>query len=300
MSFSAVVIEHSAQPGGYGELITYTLRYPRFIHSELMTYRMFSRNASSSRAIPVSRMIQSILDDPATFVEWGKNQAGMQARELLSWDAERAARIAWLDARDQAVRYAQELYRIGAHKQIINRLLEPWMHISVVLTAERTALNHMFSQRIHEDAQPEFRALATCMYQALKTSTPRLLDWEEWHLPFISDVSVYPNLLTAIHCSVARCARVSYNNHEGYESSIGEDLILHDRLVGSVPLHASPTEHQARPTMEKSNKGNFHWWEQYRNSLTDQWCPEERDYDVEYHANVQSRGTDAYLSNRDS
>ena len=48
----------------YANLWTFELTYPRYIHSEFMTHRVFSRNASSSRAIPVKRMIEQVRNNP--------------------------------------------------------------------------------------------------------------------------------------------------------------------------------------------------------------------------------------------
>jgi hypothetical protein len=70
VSITAKVIADSIADG-CPRLITLQLRYPRFIHSEFMTHRAFSRNASSSRAIPVERLIQDVIDDPAMPVYWG-------------------------------------------------------------------------------------------------------------------------------------------------------------------------------------------------------------------------------------
>jgi hypothetical protein len=135
MTIEVKIIEDSI--GGHGvRLTTMQLRYPRFIHSEFLTHRVFSRNASSSRAIPVDKIIQQVIDDCAMPVKWGKNQTGMQAYEDLDtlsdgWIVEQA----WLKARDYAVDQARIMVKRNAHKQIVNRILEPFAHISVIVTA---------------------------------------------------------------------------------------------------------------------------------------------------------------------
>jgi len=167
MTITAKVITHSCA-AGVPDLITMQCRYPRFIHAEFMTHRVFSRNASSSRAIPIERMIQDVIDDPAMPVAWGSNKPGMQAGvELPHW---RVARECWLDARDAAVERAKEMMNLGAHKQIVNRLLEPFGHISVVVTA--TEWDNFFALRCHPDADPTMRALAEAMWDAITASLP--------------------------------------------------------------------------------------------------------------------------------
>lgn len=227
--------------------------------------------------------------DPAMPVFWGKNQAGMQAREeLLAGDA-RAAKNQWLAACDDAVARARKMCEIGAHKQIVNRLIEPWMHINVVVTA--TDYANFYALRRHPDAQPEIKALADAMWEAQQASTPVPLVPGQWHLPYFDvrkDVNLLPTRpdgdtapwsewfsALAVKVSVARCARVSYLTHDGKQPSVEEDLELYERLVGSAPLHASPAEHQATPdTREIDHRwsapwehGNLRGWRQYRKML---------------------------------
>jgi hypothetical protein len=249
MAITARVIADSAWEDGRSRLTTFVLRYPRFVHSEVMTHRVFSRNASSSRAIPVKKMIEQAMNAPAMPVFWGKNQSGMQAQEELSEAEILAAKMVWLDARDAAVDHAQQLLSLGVHKQIANRILEPWMYIEVVITATDWA--NFYALRDHADAQPEIRELARVMLEAHQASTPQKLKQGEWHLPFISDedrrnfgAATDGWLLPKI--SAARCARVSYLKHDGTQSTVEEDLALFERLMGGNPKHASPTEHQAR------------------------------------------------------
>lgn len=294
MTISAKMILDSVSPEGI-RITTFQLRYPRFIHAEFMTHRMFSRNASSSRAIPVERLIQDIIDDPAMPVFWGKNQPGMQAAEELDEDAKRQVQACWGSACSESIAWAQTMHNVGAHKQIVNRVLEPYSHINVVCTATDWA--NFYALRRHHDAQPEIHALADVMWEVHQASIPERLLPGEWHLPYVTkdDIREAYNgpsqsyswkMLKAI--SVARCARVSYLTHDGKEPNIAEDLKLYDRLVGSVPLHASPAEHQATPdrylaeheglTILKDGQGynawewphehgNFTGWRQYRKML---------------------------------
>lgn len=269
-------------------LTTFQLRYPRFIHSEFMTHRQFSRNASSSRAVPVKKLIQDILDDTAIPIHWGKNQKGMQADEECNeeiwfnqwWEKQGPGPYtrekAWIDARDNAIRHARAFDEAGYHKQIVNRLLEPFSHINVLVTSTKWA--NFFNLRDHKDAMPEIRQLARVMKDALKISKPKLLEPGEWHLPYWEDYEGGYNE-TALKVSVARCARVSYLTQEGKKSTVEEDLKLYSMLIETDPLHASPAEHQATPDKIHFIKGigkdwsatnlwgNFHGWIQYRKTL---------------------------------
>lgn len=282
MTIRAITVADSISPDGI-RLTTMELRYPKFIHAELMTHRVFSRNASSSRAIPVARLIADIERDPAMPVHWGRNEKGMQANsELVGWRA-RAARWIWASARRSAIRRARWMDRIGAHKQIVNRLIESHGHINVVVTATRW--ENWFLLRDHPDAQPDIRALAIDMRLSIEASIPEYVGWGKWHLPYITpwEIEHTPDgraNTALVKASVARCARVSYKTHDGREPTYLEDLKLYHRLAEAVPLHASPTEHQATPDKKAEMDhwfidhwehpelwGNFNGWIQYRKTL---------------------------------
>lgn len=267
----ASIVCDSVSPAGK-RITTFKLRYPKMIHGEFMTHRVISRNASSSRAIPVAKMIAEVRDTAtrAAPVFWGAEQKGMQAVvELDNTNVRRGwllsdrgyARHLWNEAAFAAVRSAELMVEAGIHKQIVNRILEPFSHINVVATA--TEWDNFFGLRLDAGAQPEMRALAIAMWEARRASTPREIGTGEWHLPFLNDWKQDKELLLqignmkndaseremlCIKVSVARCARVSYESFEtGQRSTVEEDLRLYERLVGSHPLHASPAEHQATP-----------------------------------------------------
>lgn len=284
MTIQAKIIEDSINQYG-NRITTFQLMYPRFIHAELMTHRVFSRNASSSRAIPVSKMIAMVREEPAMPIHWGKNQAGMQANEQLKGiELERAMRL-WDEAAILAARQAELMMEVGLHKQVANRILEPFQHISVVLTA--TNFKNWFELRAHPDAQPEIQALAIEMQKAIAESIPHELDVGEWHLPYVTlderndrFFKNNPELLRQV--SAARCCRVSYLKHDGSAASISDDLALCEKLVGAKPLHASPFEHQATPDIVEPGEfgdkwafpemhGNFTGWIQYRKQIEHQF-----------------------------
>ena len=248
---SAEVVSDSLANGS--RLTTLVLRYPRFIHSEFMTHRLFSRNASSSRAIPVTKNISLVKDDPAMPIHWGRNMPGMQARESI--DCSGYAEHLWGKCAEAAVDSATNLQSLGLHKQIVNRVLEPYSFISVIVSA--TEWDNFFALRLHEDAQPEIQELARVMHEAITSTLPSALPTGAWHLPFITEeewsslVDIHDEehqhhyLADLIAASVARCARVSYLNHDKTSPSLEKDIELADKLLRS--RHMSPFEHQATP-----------------------------------------------------
>jgi len=260
----AEIIADSMHPYTGTRITTFELVYPRFIHSEFMTHRIFNRNASSSRAIPTSKFIEQVRNEPVVPSHWGKNQKGMQAKEELSEAEIKDAELIWNSAAQAASVFAEQLRRGQVHKQIVNRILEPFTHIRVVVTS--TSWANFYGLRDHDDAQPEIRILAQEMKIAHTKSIPRVLLTGEWHLPYIhhidhiaaynfckqlritrdepSDEEINGLLLKV---SASRCARASYNNFEGKPSTLEEDLKLFSQLVHDQPVHASPTEHQATP-----------------------------------------------------
>lgn len=270
MPIESKIILDSVQPDGV-RLTTLTVTLPKFTLAELNTYRSFSRNSASSRAIPVEKLIQRIFDDPVIPVEWGRNQPGMQAREMLDKEAAEDARACWLLARDEAVHRARRLCALGAHKQIVNRLIEPWLYTTVLITATARPYRHCFAQRCHPDAQPEMRVAAEAMRAAYEASEPRKLKYGGWHLPYTTDADwdALDAMLTAEHgdtsdhhrrlddvgdlvrkVSVARCARVSYLTQDGKRDLV-EDVRLYDRLVEARPMHSSPLEHVAQAIVSR-------------------------------------------------
>ncbi len=255
-------------------LLTLQLRYPRFIHAEFMTHRVFSRNASSSRAIPVAKMIEQVRKEPAMPIHWGKNQPGMQARAEVEDTTE--AIQSWRRAARQAADIAEHMNAIGLHKQVANRILEPFQFINVIVSA--TEWTNFFALRDHEDADPTIRELAVTMKRAIDESKSVTRRWvsgvsteEEWHLPYITDKERKLLRLEAlIQCSAARCARVSYNTHDGATPDPEQDMALYERLVGSKPIHASPVEHQARCSERSYHYANFQGWQQHRETVEKQ------------------------------
>lgn len=257
----AKIILDSISAAG-ARLVTFELRYHRFIHAELMTHRVFSRNSASSRAIPISKIIKSVEEDPAMPIFWGANQKGMQAEGEIA-DVE-LAKATWLAGRDRAVETAKSLQALNLHKQLVNRVLEPYVWHTVILTA--TKFTNFFKLRCHTDAQPEIKHLADLMWAAYSSSTPTE---RIYHTPYIQPDELDKPIEELLKVSSARCARVSYLTHAG-KRDWNADLELHSRLLGGSGGigHLSPLEHPAIAAENATEAfGNFVGWKQFRKTI---------------------------------
>jgi thymidylate synthase ThyX len=305
MAFDAKVLADSRSPGGR-RLTTLEATFPRFVLAEFNTHRIFSRNSASSRAIPIAKQLRRVLEAPYVPIEFGSNQPGMQAGPTLDGEKRDAAEAEWLRARDDAVRRvlglvtapeafspdddlleilgrveeairdkAQPAEWLNVHKQVANRLLEPFMWHTVIVTA--TEWDNFWNLRCHPDAQPEIRLVAETMRDTMEASEPDELGEGEWHLPLVrpEDREQVISIEDLIKVSAGRCARVSYLTHAG-KRDLDADIELHDRLLESG--HMSPLEHPARPLsvteLEESEwSGNFHGWHSYRKSISGEANP---------------------------
>jgi len=285
-NITANVVQDSIANGV--RITTLELEYPRFIHAEVLTHRQFSRNSASSRAVPVGDMIETVLSNPAQPVFWGKQQSGMQARDEI--DDTSVAETYWNAARYSAVDYAQTLKGLSLHKQIVNRVTEPFQMIRVVVTS--TEWVNFFELRDHEDAQPEIQSLAKAMGQAFQESKPMQLYAGDWHVPYVTrhqdeagqifyGDEVILDRASARLISASCCAQVSYRLQD---RSLQKAERIAKRLLQARPWHASPFEHQATPMRSGSfldvEKGvthmdvlntlwsaNFRSWIQHRQLL---------------------------------
>lgn len=283
--------------------------YENFIADGIVVHN--SRNASSSRAIPVNKILEQVRENPAMPVKFGKNKSGMQD------DGEHDAKIQvefWSDYDDDMVtdyygieefwemsaesasRFAEAIADVGYHKQIANRLLEPYQYMNTIVSM--TDIDNFWHLRLHSDADPTFVELASCMKEAYDNSTPTLVRDGDYHLPFIEKkfdmdgvLHYYANevevdLNTAIKVSISICCQVSYRLAD---FSIEKAIKIWDMLVTMNPVHASPLEHVAKPfsvteweardkiqgMIEDNNIigvnamycGNFNGWEQYRKTV---------------------------------
>jgi len=289
---TAKIIADSITANG-DRMTTMEIEYPRFILAELNTHRMLSKNSASSRAIPIKAMHEYISQNPAQPVSWGKNQAGMQAKEDLTGSDLSMIKYLWGKAKEDALHWARAMGDLNLHKQVANRITEPWMTMKTVISG--TEWKNFFWLRAHPDAQPEINELATKMRDAYSLSVPTLLNPGEWHVPYINtyrsmadDELVYSDnagqKLSADQAKVISascCAQVSYRkNDDSYEKA--EKIFK--QLIESEPCHASPVEHQATPMKSPDSfvdlgtthidragrawSGNLRGWVQHRKLIS--------------------------------
>jgi hypothetical protein len=246
---AAECVLRSSSPGS-PDIATIVATYPRFIHAELLTHRVFSRNSSSSRAIPSHRYGG---DGTAMPVWWGKNQPGMSADiELCGWRRTLAA-TSWRTFALLGRLQTRWLAWLGLHKQLANRWSETGGHITTIITA--TDWCGFLEQRTHSSAQPEMRELAGAIRRELRLAPTQELDAGGWHTPFHADVMV----------SAGRCARISYRGHHRPRT---EDADLAHKLLNPPrggPPHMSPFEHQATPAVGRW--ANLQGWRSYRSVM---------------------------------
>ena len=290
---TAKVIADSVSPDG-NRLTTLEVTLHRFVLAEFNTHRAFSRNSASSRAIPYAKMRAKALETPALPLSWPGERKGMQGGEEASLETQKEFQSVWLAARDKAVQSADLLAEMGLHKSVINRLLEPFLPHTIIVSA--TNWTGFWAQRCHPSAQPEIRVAAEAMRAAYDASTPEKVWWGNYHLPYINeeereqypiklyapDTSQYKGLKLLqqnplLKISAARCARVSYLTHDG-KRDLDKDIELFDRLTKHSPPHASPLEHVAAasegivpdlfPHWTGRQLGNFHGWRQLRHQLS--------------------------------
>lgn len=273
----ARIIADSIAPNNK-RMTTFEWEYNRWILAEVNTHRVVSKNSASSRAVPFEKMLELIMATPAMPVHWGMNQGGMMAREELSKKDITKSKKIWIAARNSVVKYTKKLHAVNLHKQVINRLGEPWQMMKTV--ASGTDWDNLLWLRDDEESQPEFRELAACVRQCLDASTPQQLFEGEWHLPYITTVrdcsstDYYKCVLKyydsdgseltldeAKQISASCSAQVSYRRLNETKSKAIE---IFGKLISGRKLHASPTEHQATPIVSTSKNipWDFSTWEE--------------------------------------
>lgn len=295
----AEVVQHSIDEAG-NEIITFNVKYALSIHAEALRHRMLSRGVKSQRAIPTWVIRKEVLEDPYVPVWFGANQAGMVADSEVKYKW--LATKLWRGARYPAVFAHWLCEKLGGHKEWANRLLSPYQWVRETITA--TEWDNFYNLRIHTDAQKDIKVIAEAMYAAHKKSKPLKLEAGEYHVPYV-DRSYVNNQLRyldtdgteltvekAIKCSAARCARSSYDKHDGGLPTYDGDIKLYHMLIDSEPAHASPVEHQGTPMallsgdnvsslcngethLDKDGSkwsGNFKGFIQYRQTLENHTC----------------------------
>lgn len=251
---SAVVLADSVVNGR--RLTSFEVRFHRYVLAEFNTHRAFSRNGASSRAIPVQRLIEIAKVSGVEPLEWGLNRPGMSATEEADPELKRKAWETWQLAKQDAIHAAEVLTELGIHKQVVNRVLEPFLPMTMIVTSLDTGLANFFDQRLHPAAAPEMQALAKATTQAFEASVPRRLEFGEWHMPYHVGIGNCPSNKDLL-AVVGRCARVSYLNHNG-EKNYQDDVRLASKLLLASPPHWSPFEHVAEASnLDYIDNGNF-------------------------------------------
>jgi hypothetical protein len=266
---TARVLADSVSPSGV-RMTTMEIEYPRFILAELNTHRMLSKNSASSRAIPVKTMHEHIRANTAAPVYWGINQPGMKAKTEATGADLTWVKYLWAKARDAAIGYSADLADLNIHKQITNRITEPWMIMKTVISGTEWA--NFFWLRDHPDAQPEIAELARKMREAYDNSVPNMLTPGEWHVPYVrtehslidgslcyydnngDDLTAYEARIISASC----CAQVSYRKND---DTLEKAQKVFQMLIESEPAHASPVEHQATPMQELTGSPYPDKWE---------------------------------------
>jgi thymidylate synthase ThyX len=275
MSFSAKIVADSKNEFG-NRLTTFLVTFPRIILAELNTHRMLSKNSASSRAIPFRKMVESVETNPFIPISFQKDHSGMQGIEYFTGWREKVIKVSWIAASKMAIFAAKQLNKLGLTKQLCNRILEPFMWHTVLITASEW--QNFFALRAHEAAEIHMQKLAYMMLEEYNKSEPKLLKAGEWHIPYGDDIILPPTIpidpwytleegvwIRKVKISTARCARSSYTlvGEKGKKHDYEDDIKLHDRLQGP-PFHASPFEHCAQCQNNSKYIGNFRGFKQYR------------------------------------
>lgn len=144
---SATIVADSVNQQG-DRLTSLLITFPRILLSEINTHRMLSKNTSSSRAIPFKKMVESVQNDPFIPIAWQSKHSGMQGSEYLTGSSEiKLLENKWLEARDLAVQQAALLENSNVTKQLCNRLLEPFMWTTMLITGSREGWDNFHSLR---------------------------------------------------------------------------------------------------------------------------------------------------------
>jgi thymidylate synthase ThyX len=259
----AVILADSVNAATQDRITTFLLpQFPKCLQAELRTHRSTSQSHYSSRAIPVKKTIEQVLNDP--FIpQWTEFRPGMSGADTLTDVTKSLMTTTWLIGRNASIVVANELNQLGAAKQEVNRVLEPYMKGSCIVTATGDAWQGFFELRTAEGVQPDFRTIAQAMLRLYNSNQPQLLQPGNWHIPWVDR---YVDLMSQLKISAARSARTSYMNHDG-DFRMEKDFKLHDRLLEEK--HMTPFEHQAVAVHNLHNcrARNFKGWRHYRQHI---------------------------------
>lgn len=300
---SANLILHSKPHDDREHMFTFEIVMPRMILPELNTHRAASKNLQSSRAVPLRKSIELVRSNPFFPVHWGKNQPGMTSKEEFTGEELNAVKMIYLESMEHVLDCASRLATYDPHKQWASRILEPYAFTKAVVSSTWTGLNNLLWLRDDVDAQPEFRVLAKLMIECIKESEPQVIEYGEWHVPYVKTVvgnigveyldsnGKSLSLDDALKISASCCAQASYRK---LDDSYDKAMDIYNKLFSGSRLHMSPTEHQATPIDIDRNdptspafwdngithvradgrfcSGNLTDWVQYRQTIANNVC----------------------------
>lgn len=283
-SISAFVVEDSKV--GNNRLTSLVLKFPRTVLAEFNTHRVFSRNSASSRARSVKATIKEVIENPYIPL-WTINKAGMsghwasprveaEATEVYLAGRDAAVRTALAllvgsdriegfgrDDKEIASRYSEVVdyyydhmysgtgaepdFGLSVHKQVLNRVLEPYMFHEVIVTS--SYFDNFLKLRDHNEADPAIWGVSHLLGEAIAHSEPTI---SEIHAPFSSNLEKtlilgqpWPVARPHLIKSAMESAQISYNDKSRAIKSTataerGESLL--------TAGHLSPFEHVAVAT----------------------------------------------------
>jgi len=232
---------------------TFLLTFPRFILPELNTHRMFSRNSASSRAIPFEKMVKMVEEDPFIPIAWQKDHKGMQGTEYITDEnAIKCLNSMWLDGKEQAIHTAKNLYRgaykmvadrdvdgnllrglvsedipdTGVTKQICNRLLEPYMWTTMLITGSEEGWKNFFKLRC-----PQY-------YITDNQKEPYAKSWKELLLYHSDDK--YAQVIKNNQENILFKLKHNNGKAEIHMMTLAESI--YDSMVNSTPKQLKPGE----------------------------------------------------------
>jgi thymidylate synthase ThyX len=252
-----VKILAATRPMGFGKYGLVSIEYvvPLYIHTEILTHRRFSRNASSARAMSTTRYAGLGYYMPPQFYQ---SQKGMEASAQPikhQW----LARMVWSAAIQGTELAARVLERLKVAKEQRNRLIAPAKMVKGIITGTESAWQSFFHLRNNKNADTAMQVFAREAYHAIINTR---WSYDTIHAPYDIDPLV----------NAARAALVSYAKIESID-----DYKLANRLLKDG--HMSPFEHYAvwrlQPTLSNltcsSNDVHFdyvtHGWEHHRATL---------------------------------
>lgn len=250
------VLLDSINPHTGVRLTTLHCVYPQFIHQQVLTHRVFSRNSSSLRAISFERANNEF---ELVYPTWTLEKKGMQGEVLVDDGKKDQATNILNQMHFDVSHWCNKLEKLGIHHQDINNYLRPFQNIHTVLSS--TDWNNFFEQRLHETTKPDMQELAHRIKNELDNSTPLT---RGLHIPLVEDLLELDFLKSeACLISAARLARISYFK---WFDDPQKDLELAKKLLANK--HLSPFEHIAFAQEDSNYYANFRSWKQLRHTLT--------------------------------